>query len=647
MTLGLLLAASTGLGPVAVADETGQQKADAAASSPATPSDADEPTAAAEDAKDPEDSGDSEDSGDAAPDARAGQRDAACAPQATVTHPEGQNAQTPVYVVGQPVGMTVSGWCSTPGTALPHPGITVNVHHGDAVSSYETEYVLVVNRSGPDAGSAQGQIDMDALLEDVADIHGIVVGRTGTFSITLSSQGSTVTTGTFIVTDPAPEEPKEPTPSPTASPSSEPTAEPTESPRPDPTPSASAEPSTSPAPSASPSAGPSAEPSTTPSAQPSASAEPDPICDPAKARSQVVVPDSGAYTAGQAIVLRVSNWCDSQGRLATGEATVTVNLSTPGGYAGNPVTIRVLFTQGGFEAAVPAAVYNGVPIESGQSYYLQISAHGAIRGSSSFTIIQPQTPAEPSPAPEPQATAAPAEPERPVEPPAAPASAEEDDSAAATEPNSPALTEAPADEDPASSAAESVVERPESSQDADSPQQEASQDQRSEDRTARPDRAPVAPVSDASELSADNAGSLSGSRQGNLVTLILPSWAVAEGDWVSVFVFPGGKTAGWVQVGADNSVTIDISSLGSGSYELAVASRDNALLGWARLEIAEASYAPGDIREARVVTGGELAAGPGLIGPDDWLLISAGGLLVLGAASFLVAARSGLAAIKR
>ncbi|MBO3724956.1 hypothetical protein J5X07_07940 [Actinomyces bowdenii] len=147
-------------------------------------------------------------------------------------------------------------------------------------------------------------------------------------------------------------------------------------------------------------------------------------------------------------------------------------------------------------------------------------------------------------------------------------------------------------------------------------------------------------------MSADNAGSLSGARQGNLVTLILPSSAISQGEWVSVFVFPGARSPGWVQVDSTNSVAIDISALDSGSYELVVADRDNVLLGWARLEIAEASSRAGDTRRARVLPGAHAAEGPGYIGPDDWLLIGAGGLLALGAASFLVAARSGVAALR-
>ena len=202
-------------------------------------------------------------------------------------------------------------------------------------------------------------------------------------------------------------------------------------------------------------------------------------------------------------------------------------------------------------------------------------------------------------------------------------------------------------EDPATQdAGATAADRAGESDEAGTAAQAAAQSSTAVDPKARPTATPQAPVTSASELSAENAGSLSGARQGNLVTLILPSSAVSQGEWVSVFVFPGGQSPGWVQVDASNSVAIDISTLSSGSYELVVANRDNLLLGWARLEIAEASYAPGEVRQARVLPGAQAPVGPGYIGPDDWLLIGAGGLLVLGAASFLVAARSGVAAIR-
>ncbi|WP_410050695.1 hypothetical protein [Actinomyces sp. MRS3W] len=147
---------------------------------------------------------------------------------------------------------------------------------------------------------------------------------------------------------------------------------------------------------------------------------------------------------------------------------------------------------------------------------------------------------------------------------------------------------------------------------------------------APPTRAPSAPVQNPDELGPDNAGSLSGTRQGAVVTLIFPTSKVTEGDWVAVFVYPGATTAGWVQVDADNSVSIDISALGPGSYKIAVGDRDSQLLGWAQLEIAETARG-----ESADDTGITLIAGEDLMGDpsgstDDWKLIGAGVLLALG-----------------
>ena len=163
-------------------------------------------------------------------------------------------------------------------------------------------------------------------------------------------------------------------------------------------------------------------------------------------------------------------------------------------------------------------------------------------------------------------------------------------------------------------------------------------------RTVRPDRSPVAPVTSAAHLSADNAGSLSGSRQGNIVNLVLPKSKAQEGEWVSVFVFPGATTKGWVQVDSANSVSIDISTFDSGSYELAVADRDNSLLGWAKLEISSASSDPRSPAQAQLLTFPDNVAEPTKKGlsANDMLLGSAGGLLVVGAVSLLVAAFSGM-----
>ena len=196
---------------------------------------------------------------------------------------------------------------------------------------------------------------------------------------------------------------------------------------------------------------------------------------------------------------------------------------------------------------------------------------------------------------------------------------------------------------PAPNAGDSGAEGAHAPEDSAASAQDSPEADAASQRTTRPDRSPVAPVTSAAHLSADNAGSLSGSRQGNIVNLVLPKSKVQAGEWVSVFVFPGATTKGWVQVDSANSVSIDISTFNSGSYELAVADRDNSLLGWAKLEISSASFDPRNPAQAQLLTFPDTAAAPTKgLSANDMLLGTAGGLLVVGAVSLLVAAFSGM-----
>ena len=151
----------------------------------------------------------------------------------------------------------------------------------------------------------------------------------------------------------------------------------------------------------------------------------------------------------------------------------------------------------------------------------------------------------------------------------------------------------------------------------------------------RPSERPTAPVKDASELDASNAGSLSGTRRGNVVTLILPSDKAEKDDWVAVFLYPSGESAGWVQVDHSNSVQVDISNIDAGSHKLAIASRDSELLGWVQLEIARTDTVNTDLMDKANSTPVKEA----VLGGDDWMLISAAGILTAGAAAYMFLAR--------
>ena len=495
-----------------------------------------------------------------------------------------------------------------------------------------------------------------------------------------------------------PEPTTEPTNEPTAAPTTGPTAEPAPEPTQKPTPTPSATPSSEPTATATHSA--------TPGPTPTSSASPTNTTCQVAPTASVLTPD-GAEPKGTEpvydpeVAVRVSGtgWC-SQGTMLDGEKSVEIKMMAHGGYAvPGTVSVPVTFHNGSFGAQLNlSALYTAGKAEKGH-YYLQISPieTGLTAGTNVFVLNKSVTP-QPVPTPtagptaEPSTGPAPAPSGEPTSEPSAAPSA----SAPPTQPTSPKTGSESATDtsggnvlsnqgsgsggqsDTGSSS--DVSDRSDSSDrsDADAPPADvpaepgadqgraqdsdhrsnsdtsATEDSRAstqadagtaalEDRTVRPTANPVAPVSSSAQLSADNAGSLSGSRQGNVVNLVLPKAKVSAGEWVSVFVFPGATTKGWVQVDDANSVSIDISTFESGSYELAVADRDNSLLGWAKLEITSASFDPRSPAQAQLLTfPDDDSSTPMGLSTNDMLLGGAGGLLVIGAGSLLVAAHSGM-----
>ncbi|OLO82934.1 hypothetical protein BKH13_07350 [Actinomyces naeslundii] len=495
-----------------------------------------------------------------------------------------------------------------------------------------------------------------------------------------------------------PEPTTEPTNEPTAAPTTGPTAEPAPEPTQKPTPTPSATPSSEPTATATHSA--------TPGPTPTSSASPTNTTCQVAPTASVLTPD-GAEPKGTEpvydpeVAVRVSGtgWC-SQGTMLDGEKSVEIKMMAHGGYAvPGTVSVPVTFHNGSFGAQLNlSALYTAGKAEKGH-YYLQISPieTGLTAGTNVFVLNKSVTP-QPVPTPtagptaEPSTGPAPAPSGEPTSEPSAAPSA----SAPPTQPTSPktgseSATDTSGGNVPSNQGSGSggqsdtgsssdVSDRSDSSDrsDADAPPADvpaepgadqgraqdsdhrsnsdtsATEDSRAstqadagtaalEDRTVRPTANPVAPVSSSAQLSADNAGSLSGSRQGNVVNLVLPKAKVSAGEWVSVFVFPGATTKGWVQVDDANSVSIDISTFESGSYELAVADRDNSLLGWAKLEITSASFDPRSPAQAQLLTfPDDDSSTPMGLSTNDMLLGGAGGLLVIGAGSLLVAAHSGV-----
>ena len=493
---------------------------------------------------------------------------------------------------------------------------------------------------------------------------------------TVPSTGPTAAPTTKPTAEPAPEPTQKPNPTPSATPSSEPTATatPTHSATPAPTPTSSASPT-----------------NTTCQVAPTAS-----VLTPEGAEPKGTEP---VYDPEVAVRVSGTGWC-SQGTMLDGEKSVEIKMMAHGGYAvPGTVSVPVTFHNGSFSAQLNlSALYTAGKAEKGR-YYLQISPieTGLTAGTNVFVLnisVTPQpapiptagptaepssSPApEPSPAPSSEPSAAPS----PSTPPARPTKPKPDsesatDTSGGNVPSnqgsgsggqsdtgnssdgsdrSDSSDRSDADAPPADVPAEPGADqgRAQDNHHRSNSDTSANEDSRastqadagtatSEDRTVRPTANPVAPVSSSAQLSADNAGSLSGSRQGNVVNLVLPKAKVSAGEWVSVFVFPGATTKGWVQVDDANSVSIDISTFESGSYELAVADRDNSLLGWAKLEITSASFDPRSPAQAQLLTfPDDDSSTPMGLSTNDMLLGGAGGLLVIGAGSLLVAAHSGI-----
>ena len=506
-------------------------------------------------------------------------------------------------------------------------------------------------------------------------------------------------------TEPTNEPTAAPTTGPTAAPTTKPTAEPAPEPTQKPTPTPSATPSSEPTATATPTHSATPGPAPTSSASSTPSPTPTKATCQAAPTASVLTPDGAdpkgtepVYDPEVAVRVSSTGWC-SQGTMLDGEKSVEIKMMAYGGYAvPGTVSVPVTFHNGSFDAQLNlSALYTAGKAEKGR-YYLQISPieTGLTAGTNVFVLNKSVTPqpvptptptagptAEPSPSPTQEPSAAPsiepsavpspsAPPARPTNP--KPGSESSTDTSGGNNTgtqengpsgqsgtgNSPAGSDSSdrldADAPPADAPAEPGADqgRAQDSDRRSNSDTSATEDSGAstradagaatiEDRTVRPTANPVAPVSSSAQLSADNAGSLSGSRQGNVVNLVLPKAKISAGEWVSVFVFPGATTKGWVQVDDANSVSIDISTFESGSYELAVADRDNSLLGWAKLEITSASFDPRSPAQAQLLTFPDDDASTSMgLSTNDMLLGGAGGLLVIGAGSLLVAAHSGM-----
>ena len=379
-----------------------------------------------------------------------------------------------------------------------------------------------------------------------------------------------------------------------------------------------------------------------------------------------------SYEPDASVRLTGSGWC-AGGRLLQGEQTVRVRLVAVGGYASpEEVLVPATFVDGAFDASVQVGELYTLSGQGPGGYYLSVTVDSRLYvGTARFQIAEPapqpasasepvddvEPSAEPAPEPTPEPTPVP----EPSEVPASPAPTSDAPSEPATSPEPPPSEPTPVGPPDATPQPDGGGPRDDQSASPDSqdapsgpsgapgtapaPEPEAEPTTAPEAGKERPTTRPAAPVNDASKLDASNAGSLSGTRRGNIVSLILPSDKAKKDDWVAVFLFPQESTPGWMQVDADNSVSIDVSSLPAGTYQLAVGDRDSRLLGWAQLEITTAAA---DTSEpARMTVATAAVPQPTALGRDDWMLVSAGGLLLVGAASFLILAGPALTGRRR
>ncbi|QGU08306.1 hypothetical protein COCCU_12030 [Corynebacterium occultum] len=142
-----------------------------------------------------------------------------------------------------------------------------------------------------------------------------------------------------------------------------------------------------------------------------------------------------------------------------------------------------------------------------------------------------------------------------------------------------------------------------------------------------PDFDPAAPVPDIAGLNQDNAGEVTGSLEGELLSMELSG--VAAGDWVYLHVYaPNVVPVGWVQVDENNTVRLDTSTIPNGVHKVAVLGEDGEILGWVeitlgadQLELADVPVLTEASNRQNVVTTASA------VGATDWWMILVGALI--------------------
>lgn len=157
--------------------------------------------------------------------------------------------------------------------------------------------------------------------------------------------------------------------------------------------------------------------------------------------------------------------------------------------------------------------------------------------------------------------------------------------------------------------------------------------------TAAPVGVPAAPFPDASGLTPANSGSVSGTQDGTIVTITIPS--VDAGDWVYLYAYSTTEAksiaVGWVQTDSARQVKVDVALLPAGQHKLALIGSDGVLIGWTSATVTadetlvEPEPAPPAPAAASAAKPLAAAKDELLSAADGWLLVA--GLLVLLGAS--------------
>ncbi|MEZ5088659.1 MAG: hypothetical protein R2719_02460 [Micropruina sp.] len=101
-----------------------------------------------------------------------------------------------------------------------------------------------------------------------------------------------------------------------------------------------------------------------------------------------------------------------------------------------------------------------------------------------------------------------------------------------------------------------------------------------EDGSSAPTEVPAAPVERGSQLTGLSDGGATSVQSGTKVTVTLPK-GTADG-WVYVYIYSGASLtkAGWVQLSAGKSFTVDLKALDDGRHRIVAVAPDGKTVGW-------------------------------------------------------------------